>query len=88
VSEPFEPEPTVPPGAHVDELAGLRGWTAVEMAAALELSIGDAVKLLLGELPIDEALAAKLAGVLGVPVSFWLNAERHFRADEKRLDRG
>lgn len=69
----FKPDWVSPPGDTIAEIMEERGVCQAYLGALL---VSD---LLSGELPIGEALAARLEETVGCPAQFWLNREAQYR---------
>ncbi len=80
---PFEPDYAVPPGATIEETVLCKAWE--EFYKATGLNNDQVGELLEGRLQIDQALAEKLGAHLGQPASYWLTAEKNYRATLERL---
>ena len=77
----FKPDWASPPGDTISDLLEERNWTQTEFAHQLGVSKAFVSRLLLGQEPILEAVAVKLALVLGINAQFWLKREADFRAN-------
>ena len=76
----FKPDWISPPGDTISDLLEERNWTQTEFAHQLSESKAFVSRLLLGQEPLSEAVAVKLARVLGRTAQFWLKREADFRA--------
>jgi len=80
---PWDPAPDLAwvsaPGDTVRDIAAERGWTRRQLADRLGLSIRHLELLLVGRLPVTEAIAGRLHDALGAPTQFWLDREDQFR---------
>lgn len=79
VSAEFNPAWASPPGETVRELARRKGLTQAVVARALGVGESDLPRMLDGDLPINEARAAKLAELIGASPRFWLSREAQYR---------
>lgn len=81
--QPRDPAPDLAwvsaPGDTVRDIAAERGWTRRQLADRLGLSIRHLDLLLVGRLPVTEALAGRLHDAFGAPTQFWLDREDQFR---------
>ncbi|HWS26850.1 MAG TPA: helix-turn-helix domain-containing protein [Xanthomonadales bacterium] len=75
------------PGDTVRDIAAERGWTRRQLAEHLGLSARHLELLLVGRLPVTEAIAGRLHDALGAPTQFWLDREDQFRERQAVRDR-
>lgn len=83
IQAPRDPAPELAwisaPGDTVLDIAAERGWTRRQLADRLRLSARHLELLLVGRLPVTEAIAGRLHDALGAPTQFWLDREDQFR---------
>jgi plasmid maintenance system antidote protein VapI len=77
---PFRPDWVVAPGETIKDLLDEQNLTPRLFAKMVGLSEADATALLAGELPLTDELSERLGTVFGIPVTFWRNLERTYRA--------
>ena len=70
-----------PPGHTIADLLEERNWTQAQLAVRLGASRKHVNELITGKATISEAIAIKLARVLGSTVDFWLNREAGYRKE-------
>jgi HTH-type transcriptional regulator / antitoxin HigA len=68
-----------PPGATIHDLLEESNLSNAWLATQLQLSFKEVRALLIGELPIDSALADKLEAAFKTPAAFWLAREASYR---------
>lgn len=83
MSTTFEPRWASAPGATILDALTAAGLTVEDLADALEYSDADARRLVRGDLPITESVAATLASLVGGSSTFWVRREAQFREDSK-----
>jgi len=89
MTDTFHPDDWVsPPGDTIADVLKARGWSAQAFADRADISLAHAERLVRGDAPIDEAMAAMLARVLGSTRRFWLTREAHYRARLRQLRAG
>jgi len=69
----------VPPGEYLEEVISEIGVNKTELAAKLGLSAVEMAALLAGNMPLTQAVAARLEKTTSVPVSIWLGLESEYR---------
>jgi plasmid maintenance system antidote protein VapI len=82
MAKEFSPDWTMAPGDMLRAVLKERGMTAESLClspAALPLVTVNAI--LTAVEPVTEDIAIRISSATGVPSSFWLNAEAHYRAD-------
>lgn len=84
---PFEPDWVSAPGDTIRELLDERGWCIMALADRLPRRPDFTAGLMAGTERIDQALAARLAEVLGGSEQFWINRDRQYVDDCARLGR-
>lgn len=75
------------PGDTIVDLLEYRGLSIDDFAAAIELSLNKAEKLINGEVEIDLQIAEKLADFFGSSSSFWMGREVRYRGNPARVVR-
>lgn len=70
-----------PPGHTIADLLEERNWTQAQLADRLGVSRKYVCELITGKAAISEAIAIRLARVLGSTVGFWLNREAGYRRE-------
>jgi len=85
VSETFDPNWAVPPGATVAAILSARSLSRERFAEALGESVEMVQRLLLGLEVVNEDLADRLSRRLGSSSAFWLAREAQFRSDCERI---
>lgn len=68
-----------PPGHTIADLLEERNWTQAQLADRLGESRKHVSELITGKAAISEAIATKLARVLGSTIGFWLSREAGYR---------
>ncbi len=81
----FQPDWASPPGATIQDLLDERGLDRPRFADMSGLSAPEVETLLDGRMEISEGLADRLETVFGVTRSFWIERDRQYRKDLKRL---
>lgn len=74
-----------PPGDTIFECCIELNLEFKEVADKLELTEQDFDDLLMGEKPIDDAIAYKLQALIGVDAEFWINREANYQEQLKKL---
>ena len=80
ISEKFHPVWASPPGETVRELAKRKGLTEVSIAGVLGFEKNELPRMLNGELPINQALAERIAAHIGGSAKFWISREDQYRS--------
>ena len=75
----YVPESVLPPGATIAEILEDRGITQGDFALLLGRTEKNVSQLVNGKAPVNHDTALELERVLGVPASFWNNAEARYR---------
>jgi len=83
-----EPAEVLAPGELLREEFAARRWTGEYVGRRLSLSAGELQGLLGARRPRDEALAGKLAELLGTSADLWLQLERAYRRPAAMVDAG
>lgn len=83
----FLPDWASPPGDTIQTVLRERNESKENFAQAMAMPVAWAEELLTGKVAIDEAVAAKLAQVLGSTKRFWLAREQCYRDDLARLSK-
>jgi plasmid maintenance system antidote protein VapI len=81
----FQPDWASAPGETIQDLLDERGIDRPRFADMSGLSIPEVEALLHGRMEILEPLADRLETIFGVTRSFWLERDRQYREDLKRL---
>jgi len=84
----FNPDWATPPGATISDILLEAECPRAEFARRMKLTMTQINNLLSGQKKIDDTLAIKLESNLGGSRTFWLNRERQYRDDLKRLRKG
>lgn len=82
----FTPDWTTPPGRTISRIMRKRGLSNDELALEIDEPEYMIEGLLSGDVRIDDDLADKLSDILGSSSDFWLNRERQYREDLRRLN--
>ncbi|MGA2220771.1 MAG: HigA family addiction module antitoxin [Verrucomicrobiia bacterium] len=75
----FEPNYAVPPGATLLETIEELGMSQSELAQRMGRPLKTINEIINGKAAITPETALQLEKVVGIPASFWNNAERHYR---------
>lgn len=75
------------PGDSIQEHIDYIGMSQAELAERLGRSVPKLNELIKGKAPVTKETATKLAYVLGVPASFWLNLEHKYQDELLELER-
>lgn len=75
------PDSVSPPGDTLRETLEALAMSRAELAARMGLRQEIIKEIVQGKASISPEVARKLEKILGVPDSFWLNRERHYRED-------
>lgn len=70
-----------PPGDTILETMEIKGVSMNKLAKTLELDDSEMAALLRGEIAIDPVLASRLATILHIPETFWMNREAEYKTD-------
>lgn len=81
----YKPDYAVPPGATLAEVMEWNLLSKEGFAKALDIKPAELEALLVGDFPIDAALAHSLEGVSNIRAVVWNNLERNYRATKERL---
>lgn len=76
---PFEPDYEETPGATVQELIEEKEISRAELAAMIGLTPKATSRMLTGEAPLTDDIAAQLEAAFRVPASFWIAREASYR---------
>ena len=82
----FRPDWAIPPGQTMIEQMEAKGLTELDLARQIWIPAKLVPQLLSGETVIDRELAIKLEGLLDLPMDFWLNLDRNYRATLNRIE--
>jgi len=74
------------PGDRIQEHIDYIGMSQAELAERLGRSVPKLNELIKGKAPITKETAAKLAYVLGIPASFWLNLEKFYQEELLQIE--
>lgn len=83
---PFKPDYTFPPGETLLETLEALGLTQKELAARMGRPLKTINQIIKGTAQIMPETALQLEKVIGVPASFWNNAESNYREHLARLE--
>jgi HTH-type transcriptional regulator / antitoxin HigA len=75
----FEPNWKSPPGDTIKDIIDEKNIPIKVFLDKMDMSLVDIMKLLDGNIIIDENIASKLSDVLGSSKEFWLNREKQYR---------
>ena len=75
----FNPDWISPPGDTIADILAERQWLSSDLAKLLSISPQQLDLLMNGEMLIDEAMATKLAKVMGSSPGFWMRREAQYR---------
>jgi len=81
----FELDRTTAPGESLYEVMEVEGFTPEQAAETSGIPYPVFLGVLNGAVPITEDIAKKLTKVARYPVYFWLNGEKRYQYDLKRL---
>jgi len=81
----YKPDYSVPPGEHITEYMGILSMGKSELAHALGISKKKMKKILKGKARITKTIATKLEDIFAPPAHLWLNLEKQYQKDIKRL---
>ena len=76
---PYNPDYIVTPGDLLSDVLESRGIKQKELAQSIEVTPKHINQIIKGTVSVTLETARKLERVLGIPASFWLNAENHYR---------
>lgn len=82
----FEPNYAVPPGATLLETIEALSMTQAELAQRMGRPLKTINEIVKGKAAITADTALQLEKVVGIPASFWNNAERNYREILARLE--
>lgn len=80
------PDVAIPPGEHLVEILGAKGWTQTELARRMRRPVQAVNEICRGAKAITAVTALQLERALKVSARTWLNLEAHYRANKARLD--
>jgi HTH-type transcriptional regulator / antitoxin HigA len=83
----FKPNWVSKPGSTMKDIMQEKGMSLWKFASEMNISETEAKKLLDAEIKITKRTAAQLSQVLGASSEFWVNRERHYRNELKRLNK-
>jgi HTH-type transcriptional regulator / antitoxin HigA len=83
----FDPDYAVPPGEVLAETLESRSIPHREFAALCGISDDALDRLIAGEAPVTDALAARFETVLGVSAAVWRNLESMYRSHKDGASR-
>ena len=75
----FDPQWVSAPGDSIQDILEEREMSFATFIAGLGISGDEARKLIAGDFPISDQLAAKLGQLFGGSAQFWINREKHYR---------
>jgi HTH-type transcriptional regulator/antitoxin HigA len=84
----FAPMWAVPPGRTIADLMNTRGVATSSLANLVDMSERQLAGLLSGKNQLTAGVAARLEEALGVPASFWMRREEHYRKQLAELNEG
>ncbi len=67
------------PGDTLLETLEFKNLNKLDFALSMELTLSEVNDIIFGIEPITIEISKKLENILGIPVSFWLNAENNYR---------
>lgn len=82
----FSPNWVSIPGTTILECLNAKQLSPLRFGELVGLSVEGVQDLLDGKLPINPELAEKMSSVLGASTQFWINRDKQFRKDSKRLN--
>lgn len=82
----FKPAFAIPPGETIMEFIDEGYIKKEELIKKLDMSKTDFQSFVQGNIAITKDIADKLEEALGVHFQFWLNLEKNYQKDKKRLD--
>ena len=83
--DPFNPDWATSPAESIRRALIRRGWSPEDLAEAMEVSVQQASELHQGIAAIDKPIAAKLTAALNTSEGFWLERQRQYQTDQKRI---
>lgn len=84
---PFQPDWTSPPGATIKDILEERGISINDFSQQTGLGHNSIQALFKGERPITTFLANRLEEMFGASAAFWMEREKQYREDKKRLEK-
>lgn len=81
----FLPDWVSAPGDTISDVLADRGFGSAHLVKALDMKYTDVVNLLRGNISITMDIAEKLEAFLKVPKGFWIERDRLYRSELKRL---
>ncbi|MCE8010002.1 ImmA/IrrE family metallo-endopeptidase [Halomonas daqingensis] len=81
----FQPNWASPPGETIQEIMSEKKITICDFAEKAGVGVKFVNSLLSGNVAITDALADRLADILGADSQFWLNREAQYREDIERI---
>jgi HTH-type transcriptional regulator / antitoxin HigA len=85
VKQQFQPDYAIHPGATISDWLEETGSSLVDLAEKSGLDMETLKGLLAWRVEVTEHIALKLAECIGSSAQFWLNHQRNFSANCKRL---
>lgn len=74
-----------PPGGTLEDVLRERRVTVPEFAQSIGRPTDMVEQFIAGRTPVDDVLASRLEGELGIPATFWLALEHQYQSDLSRL---
>ena len=84
----YQPEKVTPPGETVADLLEERKMTSAELARSIGQPVNDVDAMIDGRRALTVQLALQLEQLFGVPSTYWLAHEAHYRASKSDLGAG
>jgi len=70
------------PGEYLQDELRVRHWAVAAFAATTGIAPDTLIRLLAGEEPLTDDIAARIGRALGTSATLWRNLERAYRATE------
>lgn len=70
----------IPPGETIREQLDIAGMGLDDLAARMGIPVDDVRRLIEGEIDLDDDIARRLEGALGVSAQYWRDLESIYRA--------
>lgn len=81
----FLPDWVSAPGETIRDLLDTRGMSVMTFACRMNQKFAYTLRVLSGEIRIDEGMAEQLERVIGGTKAFWLSRDQRYVSDCKRL---
>jgi len=81
----FVPNYAIPPGETLKETLWYQEMSLTELKEETGYSKEILAGVIAGRVPIDHEMARRFESAFGIPASLWLNLERNYQQDLKRI---